>query len=102
MAMELDLKRAVSHGISSSTSHVFLGGSFHWFELWFMGMVKKNMTGWWFFATPLKNDGVSNSWDEITFPIFTEKIKAMFQYTEKNKIQMFQSPPTSHDNYDIL
>jgi len=22
------------------------------------------MAGWWFFATPLKNDGVSNSWDD--------------------------------------
>jgi len=24
----------------------------------------KSCSGWWFFATPLKNDGVSNSWDD--------------------------------------
>ena len=28
-------------------------------------------TGWWLSPTPLKHDGVSNSWDVIPFPILT-------------------------------
>ena len=26
------------------------------------------LSGWWFFATPLKNDGVKVSWDDVTIP----------------------------------
>ena len=37
-----------------------------------------------FRPTPLKNDGVSNSWDDFPFPTGWKVIKAMFQ-----------SPPTS-------
>ena len=28
-----------------------------------------NIPGWWFQPTPLKNHGVSNSWDGMNFPI---------------------------------
>ena len=35
-------------------------------------------TGWWFFATPLKNDGVKVSWDDdIPFPTEWTVIKSM-------------------------
>ena len=30
-------------------------------------------SGWWFFATPLKNHGRIVSWDQMTFPILMEK-----------------------------
>ena len=26
-------------------------------------------TSWWFQPTPLKNDGVSNSWDDFSIPL---------------------------------
>jgi hypothetical protein len=42
--------------------------------------------GWWFFATPLKNDGVSSSVGMMTNPQDEWKV---IQTT------MFQSPPTS-------
>jgi len=42
-----------------------------------------NDTGWWFFATPLKNDGLKVSWDDdYLFPIYG-KIKVMFQTTNQ-------------------
>ena len=42
------------------------------------------ISGWWFFAspTPLKNDGVSNSWDD-DIPYMKWKIKFMFQTTNQ-------------------
>jgi len=44
----------------------------------------KCWTGWWFFATPLKNDGVKVSWDDdIQFPTEWKVIKAMFQITNQ-------------------
>ena len=39
------------------------------------------LSGWWLFATPLKNDGVSNSWD-YDIPIYWN-IKFMFQTTNQ-------------------
>ena len=39
-------------------------------------------TGWWLSPTPLKNDGVSNSWDG-DIPNWMEKLKAMFQTTNQ-------------------
>ena len=34
------------------------------------------MAGWWFFATPLKNDGRIVSWDHDSFPTFYGKSKS--------------------------
>ena len=45
------------------------------------------ITGWWFFATPLKNDGVKVSWDDDIPNIVWKKIIQMFQAT--NQINMF-------------
>jgi hypothetical protein len=39
------------------------------------------LTGWWFQPTPLKNDGVKVSWDELLNMM--GKIKAMFQTTNQ-------------------
>ena len=39
-------------------------------------------SGWWFFPTPLKNDGVKVSWDD-DIPKIWEVIKAMFQTTKR-------------------
>ena len=45
-----------------------------------------NNTGWWFFATPLKNHGVKVSWDD-EIPNIWNVIKAMFQTTNQLIIQ---------------
>jgi len=54
---------------------------------------KKTLTGWWFQPTPLKNDGVKVSWDEL--PNMMGKIKAMFQTT--NQIAFLYG----HSNWSI-
>ena len=46
-------------------------------DLWRIYLVD---SGWWFFFTPLKNDGVSNSWDD-DIPNMMGLIKVMFQTT---------------------
>ena len=42
-----------------------------------------HISSWWFQPTPLKNDGVSNSWDDDMTPIWWENHNPF----------MFQSPP---------
>jgi len=38
-------------------------------------MMVNSITGWWFFPAPLKNDGVSNSWDDDIPNIWINKIR---------------------------
>jgi hypothetical protein len=40
------------------------------------------ITGWWFFATPLKNDGVKVSWDDYSIRNMMGKLKR-FQTTNQ-------------------
>ena len=49
-----------------------------------------NISGWWFFATPLKNDGVKVSWDD-KIPHICKTIQ-MFQTTNQEYVR--ESPQT--------
>ena len=54
-------------------------------------MMINYLVGGWFFATPLKNDGVSEfvSWDDILFPT---EWKKMFQTTSYDRLRWFIIP----------
>ena len=52
----------------------------------------QTFSGWWLSPlSPLKNDGVVVSWDDVPFPIWWESHNPV----------MFQSPPTSYQNSRI-
>ena len=60
------------------------GGMSIWYRSRSLGICQNRKPGYlvggWFFATPLKNDGVSSSVGMMKFPIYG-KIKCMFQST---------------------
>ena len=51
----------------------------------------KQISGWWLSPTPLKNDGLGNSWDD-----------EIPNWMESHKIPWFQSPPTRNGLSSIL
>jgi hypothetical protein len=55
-----------------------------------------NISGWWFFATPLKNDGVKVSWDD-KIPHICKTIQ-MFQTTNQEYVREY---PHKLSNYAL-
>jgi len=55
-----------------------------WGRSFFFWVDKLDVTpaGWWLLLTPLKNDGLSNSWDD-DIPNLMGKIIQMFQTTNQ-------------------
>jgi len=52
------------------------------------------MSGWWFFATPLKNDGVSSSVRMMTFPIIIWKNNPNVPNHQSDVILLGDDPTT--------
>ena len=65
--------------------------------IWLM-MVNNNLVGGK--TTPLKNDGVSNSWDD-DIPYMKWKIKVMFQTTSQIYITNSDGPTRSLDQHHL-
>ena len=85
-------------------THLVGGWLWKWWNLWLMVddylwlIVRKYLSAWWFFAIPLKNDGV-RQWGWWNSQFIWKVIKVMFQTFPKHQPAKGFSPWFHHDSH---